>query len=187
MAAITTHKGFSHIGLATRDLEATRKFYEGVLGFKLMIADIISVEEGGQVRHMFFDTGRDQLLAFMEAKGIDGIPNNYDTSINGACGLPSSFFHFAFEGGSAEAMKAIHRNLTAKGVQVSDIIDHGASHSMYFKDPVNGLSLEYCAWVRPFTEEGATMQQRYRMPASKFGDWERINAGNIEEFAGRFK
>jgi catechol 2,3-dioxygenase-like lactoylglutathione lyase family enzyme len=146
MAAITTHKGFSHIGLATRDLEATRKFYEGVLGFKVMIADIISVEEGGQVRHMFFDTGRDQLLAFMEAKGIDGIPNNYDT-----------------------------------------IIDHGASHSMYFKDPVNGLSLEYCAWVRPFTEEGATMQQRYRMPASKFGDWERINAGNIEEFAGRFK
>ena len=28
------HKGFSHIGLSTLDLDKTRAFYEGVLGFK---------------------------------------------------------------------------------------------------------------------------------------------------------
>jgi hypothetical protein len=31
--------------------------------------DIIKVKEGGQIRHIFFDTGRDQLIAFMEARG----------------------------------------------------------------------------------------------------------------------
>ena len=29
-----THRGFSHIGLSTLDLDKTRAFYEGVLGFK---------------------------------------------------------------------------------------------------------------------------------------------------------
>jgi catechol 2,3-dioxygenase-like lactoylglutathione lyase family enzyme len=27
-----THRGFSHIGLSTLDLDKTREFYEGVLG-----------------------------------------------------------------------------------------------------------------------------------------------------------
>jgi catechol 2,3-dioxygenase-like lactoylglutathione lyase family enzyme len=29
-----THRGFSHIGLSTLDLDKTREFYESVLGFK---------------------------------------------------------------------------------------------------------------------------------------------------------
>ena len=60
------HKGFSHIGLSTRDLDSTRDFYENVLGFKVARCDIIKIAEGGQIRHIFFDTGRDQLIAFME-------------------------------------------------------------------------------------------------------------------------
>ena len=28
-----THRGFSHIGLSTLDLDKTRAFYEGILGF----------------------------------------------------------------------------------------------------------------------------------------------------------
>ena len=42
-----THKGFSHIGLSTLDLDKTRAFYEGVLGFKPVVADTITIEEGG--------------------------------------------------------------------------------------------------------------------------------------------
>ena len=34
-----THRGFSHIGLSTLDLDKTREFYEGVLGFKPVVAD----------------------------------------------------------------------------------------------------------------------------------------------------
>jgi catechol 2,3-dioxygenase-like lactoylglutathione lyase family enzyme len=29
-----SHRGISHIGLSTLDLDKTREFYEGVLGFK---------------------------------------------------------------------------------------------------------------------------------------------------------
>src|SRR5439155_24866785 len=57
-------KGFSHIGLSTLALDKTRNFYENVLGFKPVRCDIIKVKEGGRIRHVFFDTGRDQLIAF---------------------------------------------------------------------------------------------------------------------------
>jgi catechol 2,3-dioxygenase-like lactoylglutathione lyase family enzyme len=59
-----SHKGFSHIGLSTLDLDRTRQFYEGVLGFKPVISDTIKIKEGGRIRHIFFHTGRDQLIAF---------------------------------------------------------------------------------------------------------------------------
>ena len=72
-----TPKGFSHVGLSTLDLDKTREFYEGVLGFKAVIADTIKIKEGGQIRHIFFDTGRDQLIAFMEPRGIPGVPVEY--------------------------------------------------------------------------------------------------------------
>ena len=95
-----SHKGFSHIGLSTLDLDKTRAFYEGVLGFKPVRCDTIKVKEGGQIRHIFFDTGRDQLLAFMEARGVPGVPAEYDAGINRGLGVPSAFYHFAFETGS---------------------------------------------------------------------------------------
>src|SRR5215475_248826 len=77
-----SHRGFSHIGLSTLDLDKTREFYEGVLGFTPVFADTIKIKEGGRIRHIFFNTGRDQLLAFMEARGVPGVPIEYDTGIN---------------------------------------------------------------------------------------------------------
>jgi catechol 2,3-dioxygenase-like lactoylglutathione lyase family enzyme len=55
-----SHRGFSHIGLSTLDLDETHRFYEGVLGFKTVVADTIKIEEGGRLRHIFFDVGRGQ-------------------------------------------------------------------------------------------------------------------------------
>ncbi len=63
-------QGFSHIGLSTLDLDRSRDFYENVLGFKAVRCDVLRVKEGGQIRHIFFDTGRGQLIAFMEARGV---------------------------------------------------------------------------------------------------------------------
>ena len=97
-------KGFSHIGLSTLDLDRTRDFYERVLGFKAVRCDILKVKEGGQIRHIFFDTGHDQLMAFMEASGVPGIPAEYDAGINRGLGVPGVFYHFAFEAGSEAAL-----------------------------------------------------------------------------------
>src|SRR2546429_9722835 len=94
-----SHRGFSHIGLSTLDLDKTRDFYENVLGFKPVRCDIIKVKEGGRIRHVFFDTGRDQLIAFMEARGVPGVPEGYDAGITRGLGVPSAFYHFAFEAG----------------------------------------------------------------------------------------
>ena len=41
-----SHRGFSHIGLSTLDLDKTSEFYENVLGFKPVVCDTITVEEG---------------------------------------------------------------------------------------------------------------------------------------------
>ena len=84
-------KGFSHIGLSTHDLDKTRDFYENVLGFKAVRCDIIKIKEGGRIRHMFFEVGRDQLIAFMEPKDVDAIPADYDAGINEGLGVPGPF------------------------------------------------------------------------------------------------
>ena len=155
-----SHKGFSHIGLSTLDLDKTREFYEGVLGFKSVIADTIKIKEGGHIRHIFFDVGRDQLIAFMEPQGVPDIPAEYDAGINRGLGLPAAFYHFAFEAGSEAALTGKRDELRAKGVEVTDVVDHGSAKSIYFKDP-NGLSLEYCCFVRNLTKDDATMQERF--------------------------
>jgi hypothetical protein len=53
--------------------------------------------------------------------------------------------------------------LRAKGVQVTEVVDHGWSKSIYFKDP-NGMSLEYCGTLRDLTEDDATMPERFTVP-----------------------
>src|SRR5262249_33472083 len=160
-----THRGFSHIGLSTLDLDKTRAFYEGVLGFKPVVADTITIEEGGNLRPMFFDVGGGQLIAFLEPNGVPDIPAKYDAGINRGLGLPAGFYHFAFEAGSAAALAQKRDELRGKGVETGDIVDHGWARSIYFKDP-NCISLEYCCMVRNLTEDGAKMQDRFTIPRS---------------------
>ncbi len=170
------NKGFSHVGLSTLDLDKTREFYEGILGFKPVIADTIKIKEGGKIRHIFFDTGRDQLLAFMEPNGVPGVPVEYDAGINRGLGVPAAFYHFAFEAGSEAGLEAKRQELAAKGVQVTDIVDHNWAKSIYFKDP-NGISLEYCCLVRDFVADDANMQDRFEISVKAL----RLDARNVTE------
>jgi catechol 2,3-dioxygenase-like lactoylglutathione lyase family enzyme len=177
MSNTTTNKGFSHVGLSTLDLDKTREFYEKILGFKVVVADTIKIKEGGAIRHIFFDTGRDQLLAFMEPRGVPGVPVEYDAGINRGLGTPAAFYHFAFEAGSPPALEDKRRELIAKGVKVTDVVDHGWARSIYFKDP-NGMSLEYCCLARNFTEDDATMQERFEISIRALG-LDEVNAEEI--------
>ena len=172
-----SHKGFSHIGLSTLDLDKTKEFYESILGFKPVRCDIIKMKEGGRIRHIFFDTGRDQLLAFMEARGVPGIPAEYDAGINRGLGVPGAFYHFAFEAGTETALEEKRRELLAKGVQVSEVVDHDWAKSIYFRDP-NGLSLEYCSYTRNLNEEDAHMEERFEASVRALG-LENISASDI--------
>ena len=161
-------KGFSHIGLSTLDLDKTRDFYENVLGFKPVRCDIITVKEGGRIRHIFFDTGRDQLLAFMEANDIAGVPKDYDAGINRGLGVPGAFYHFAFEAGSEAALVEKRNELVARGVDVTDVVDHDWAKSIYFKDP-NGLQLEFCCYTRNLNEDDGRLQPRAEISIRRLG------------------
>jgi glyoxylase I family protein len=163
-----THKGFSHIGLSTLDLDKTRDFYENILGFKPVRCDTIKIKEGGQIRHIFFDTGRDQLIAFMEARNIPGVPVEYDAGINRGLGVPSAFYHFAFEAGTEAGLEEKRKELIAKGVEVSEVVDHDWAKSIYFKDP-NGMQMEFCCFTRDFSKEDAVMTQRFEASIKALG------------------
>jgi glyoxylase I family protein len=160
-----SNKGFSHLGLSTLDMDKTRAFYENVMGFKAVRCDLIPVKEGGRIRHVFFDTGRDQLMAFMEARGVEGIPAEYDTSISRGLGVPPAFYHFAFEAGSEAGLEEKRQDLIGKGVKVTEVVDHGWAKSIYFNDP-NGLMLEYCCLTREFNEDDAKIQPRFELSQS---------------------
>jgi Glyoxalase/Bleomycin resistance protein/Dioxygenase superfamily len=66
-------------------------------------------------------------------------------------------YHFAFEAGSPAGLAEKRDELRAKGVETTDIVDHGWAQSIYFKDP-NSLSLEYCRIVRHLTKDDATIR-----------------------------
>ena len=155
-----SNKGFSHIGLSTLDLDKTRDFYENILGFKVVRCDIIKIKEGGHIRHMFIDVGRDQMMAFMEPNNVDAIPTDYDPGINDGLGVPGPFYHYAFEAGSLQALEAKRIELIDKGLTVTDVVDHEWAKSIYLKDP-NGISLEFCFLTRDVgNEDDVTMQER---------------------------
>ena len=158
-----TYQGFSHIGLSTLDLDKTRAFYEGVLSFKPVVADTITIEEGGHLRHMFFDVGGGQLIAFLEPNGVSDVPAKYDAGINRGLGVPAGFYHFAFEAGSAAALAQKRDELRGKGVETTEIVDHGWARSIYFKDP-NGISLEYCCIVGGRPDGGEMMHGQFIVP-----------------------
>lgn len=160
------NQGFSHVGLVTRDMDATIAFYEGLLGFPAARCDIIKVSEGGEIRHVFFDCGGSQLIAFMEPRDIAGISEDYDAGMNRGLGLPSGMIHFAFEAGSESELEAKRAELIAKGIRVTDIVDHEWCKSIYFKDP-NGIDLEFCCLTRELGEDDARMQVRFEVSTQK--------------------
>ena len=161
-----TRRGFSHVGLSTLDLDRTRAFYEDVLGFPAVRCDTMIVKEGGQIRHIFFDTGDGQMIAFMEPRGVPGIPVEYDAGINRGLGVPDAFYHFAFEVESEQALAAKRADLIGKGVAVTPIVEHEWVKSIYLKDP-NGLMLEFACQTRALGADDARMQERYTISLSE--------------------
>lgn len=153
--------GTHHTAYRCRDAEQTRAFYEDVLGFRAVRCDTIEVAEGGRIRHVFFDAGDGQLIAFMEPREIPGFAE-WDPSINRGLGVPDAFYHFAFEVASVEALEAKRAELIGKGVRVTPVVDHEWMRSIYFKDP-NGVMLEFAVQTRELGDDDARMQVRERV------------------------
>ena len=137
------HHGMHHLGLATHDMEATLAFYEDILGFDTKVCDLMSPAAGGKIRHAFLDVGNGEMMAFMECNDVQGVAEDFDAGINRGLGIKGGVMHFAFAASDTQDLRAKQSNLRERGVQVSDVVDHGWCESIYFHDP-NGLQLEYC-------------------------------------------
>jgi catechol 2,3-dioxygenase-like lactoylglutathione lyase family enzyme len=139
---------------------ATRAFYEGTLGFKVVIHETLAIEEGGTVDHIFFDTGEGACLAFMKWNGVAGVSGDFDTGINRGLGVPPGTFHVALRCPSLQALEARRMELLGMGLAVGKILPLHPYRSFFFDDPVNGLRLEYTTRVAEYTHDDQDPKKR---------------------------
>ena len=116
------NRGIHHVGLATHDMESTLDFYENVLGFPAVVCETIELDDGGTIRHAFFDVGEGELFAFMEANDVDGVSSDFDTGINRGLGTGSGMYHFAFKVADPTDLAKKRDALEEKGVSVRGIL-----------------------------------------------------------------
>ena len=136
--------GVHHLALNTDDMKMTVDFYVGVLGMRLVHAMKVPPGVGTgpgnrgnppfeEIRHYFFDMGRDGLLAFFE------IPKG--AKPKGDRDAIGTMQHVAFAVSPGTAAR-LHARLTEQGIDCQ-LVEHvpGEKYSLYFYDP-NGIRLE---------------------------------------------
>jgi len=132
-------RGINHLALITTDMDATVRFYHGVLGARL-VADLA----GPSFRHYFFEFGPENTVAFFEYANVRLEP------FAKPAGMPDpravQFDHLSFNLPDEAALMALRDRLKSAGCEVTDIVDHGFLRSVYFTDP-NGIALEASYWV----------------------------------------
>ncbi len=150
--------GFHHVALATRDTDATHRFYTEVMGFELV--KVVSAptpgEHGGYSKHFFYDTSGavgspdSGMIAFWEIHDSE-IGDGYTVDINAAAGLPWWVNHIAFDAPSREALDGHRERWRQHGHTVLEM-DHDFCTSIYIRDPSNNM-VEFCHTTRPFTDD----------------------------------
>ncbi len=149
---------FHHVAIATRDLEATHRFYSEAMGFELAHVDTIPYMEHGWARHLFYDTGNGEMLAIWDLHD-ESVPD-FDPAISTALGLPSFVNHIAFDS-AFDDLDAKRDRWLDHGLDVVRI-DHGWCTSIYANDP-NGIMVEFCATTRAFTADDTREAQELLM------------------------
>lgn len=169
-------KRLHHTAYVTKDLEATRAFYEDVLGFPLMATYCEKDELFGKERtycHCFFELADGSALAFFQFADPE------DQAEFGPEIPESPFIHIALqvdEKGQAE----LERRIAAAGFVEPDtyILEHGYCRSVYVKDP-NNMILEF-TYDAP---EAAPLDTQRRAEArSELSRWLAGNHSNNNPF-----
>jgi catechol 2,3-dioxygenase-like lactoylglutathione lyase family enzyme len=132
-------RGINHLALVTDDMDATVRFWHGVLGARL-----VAHLGNEHFRHYFFEFGNEQTVAFFEHQGKKverfqvpaGVPDR----------RKAQFDHLSFNLPDEHALEELQARLKASGSEVTDVVDHGFIRSIYFNDP-NGIALEASWWV----------------------------------------
>ena len=182
-------RGINHLALVCEDMARTVDFYTNVLGMPL--TKTIELP-GGMGQHFFFDIGNGDSLAFFwfpeSAERAPGIASPAKMVGKGSIATAhGSMNHVAFDV-APEKMEEYRERLKAKGVEVTEIVNHDNSplqasltlsddvfvRSMYFFDP-DGIMLEFAAWTRELRPDEAELsgvgpaeRERYLEAQRKF-------------------
>lgn len=141
MTAIAQIKSkLHHNAYVTRDMEATRHFYEDIIGYKLVATWAEKADLFGKERtymHCFFDIGDGSALAFFQFADED------DAQEFGP-ELPHSAFRHLAMNVDQKTQDGIRDRLAAAGIVEPQtyILNHGYCYSLYVVDP-NGLIVEF--------------------------------------------
>jgi catechol 2,3-dioxygenase-like lactoylglutathione lyase family enzyme len=145
-------RGINHLALVTTDMDATVRFYHGVLGARL-VAHLGTPS----FRHYFFEMGAQNTIAFFEYRDIELAP------FAKPAGVPDpravQFDHVSFNLPDEQALLTLRAKLKAAGCEVTDVVDHSFIRSIYFTDP-NGIALEASWWVTDATGRDADYGDR---------------------------
>ena len=132
-------RGINHLALVTNDMDATVRFYHGVLGARL-----IATIGTPYFRHYFFEIAPQNSVAFFE------YARSASSAFSKPAGIPdpraAQFDHLSFNVADEDALLALRERLKSAHCEVTDVVDHGFIRSVYFNDP-NGIALEASWWV----------------------------------------
>jgi catechol 2,3-dioxygenase-like lactoylglutathione lyase family enzyme len=135
--------GVNHLALITDDMDATVRFWHGVLG-----AELVATLARPTFRHYFFKVGATTTVAFFEYLDEQGARST--TPVVKPAGEHHAhaghFDHLSLDLPSDASLTALQARLRAAGCEVTEIVDHQIVHSVYFTDP-NGIALEASCWV----------------------------------------
>jgi catechol 2,3-dioxygenase-like lactoylglutathione lyase family enzyme len=152
--------GFHHVSLATKDLEATHRFYTELMGFELVkVQDAPTPEATGWSRLAFYDTGGNGMMSFWDLHD-DGIGSDYETDLGTSLGLPMWVNHLAFEAPTLDELEARKKCWREHGITVIEI-DWGNTLSIYANDP-NEILIEFVCTTGAFF----TAQERAQAQAN---------------------
>jgi catechol 2,3-dioxygenase len=122
--------GIGHVLLRVADVEASKRFYQGVLGFAVAEQD---PEHGGVF--MTLGDGFHTIDITQHAT-----PHEASRPERGGLGL----VHIAFKVASYAALREAYAHLLQNGVAIQRATDHVCQRSLYFTDPDgNGLEIYY--------------------------------------------
>lgn len=132
-------QGLNHLALITNDMDATVRFWHGVMG-----APLVATIGTDTFRHYFFSFGPSHSVAFFEYIGHE------THMVAKPAGVfderAGQFDHLSLDLPDEAALLALRERLRAAGSEVTDVVDHGLMRSIYFTDP-NGIALEASWWA----------------------------------------
>jgi len=143
--------GFHHVALATARIDDTHRFYTEAMGFELVKAVVAPTEnEGGWAKHLFYETGGGQMIAFWELHD-ETLPTPAPSAISTDLGLPVWINHIAFHASDRSEIEKRKQRWLDHGHDVMEI-DHAWCWSVYTVDP-NGILVEFCTMTRTLGAE----------------------------------